>query len=48
MVDVSDSPGRELKALDAMNNSSLWMTRVTPSDELKALDAINNSELWMI
>ena len=34
---------RELKALDVMNNSGLWMTRATPGDELKALDAINNS-----
>ena len=48
MVDMSDSPGRELKALDAMNNSGLCMTRATPSGELKALDAINNLELWMI
>ena len=38
---TSMTEGHELKALDAMNNSSLWMTRATPSDELKALDAIN-------
>ena len=40
--------GRDLSALDAMNNSGLWMTRATLGGKLKALDTINNSKLWMI
>ena len=39
---------RELKALDALNNSRLWMTWVTPGHEPMALDAMKSSELWMI
>ena len=38
----------ELKAIDVMNNSGLWMTGVTLGRELKAMDAMNNSGLWMI
>ena len=34
--------GHELKALDAMNNSRLWMTLATLRRELKALDAMNS------
>ena len=36
----------ELKALDAMNNSGLWMTIVTHGRDLRALDATNSSKLW--
>ena len=32
--------GRELKALDAMNNSGLWMIWTILSRELMALDAM--------
>ena len=37
----------ELKALDAMNNSSLCLKLKTLGHELRALDAMNNSGLWM-
>ena len=40
--------GCELRALDVMNNSRLWMTGTTPGHELRALDAMNNSRLWLI
>ena len=33
--------GRELRALDPMNNSGLLMTRVTLSHELISLNAMN-------
>ena len=33
---------RELRSLDTMNNSRLWLTGMTPSHELKALDAMNS------
>ena len=42
------TPSRELRALDDMNSSRLWMKRATQGGELKVLDAIYNSELWMI
>ena len=35
--------GCELRALDAMNNSGLWLTLTTSGHKLKALDAMNNS-----
>ena len=38
---------RELKALDAMNSSGLYMTLKTLGHELKALDAMNSSGLWI-
>ena len=38
----------ELKALDAMNSSELWMTCSTLGHDLRALDAMNNSELLII
>ena len=41
-------PGHELRALDAMNNLGLWMTRMTSGCELKALDATNSLGLWMM
>ena len=40
--------GHELRALDVMNNSSMWMTGTTPTHELMALDAMKNSRLWLI
>ena len=39
--------GHQLRALDAMNGSRLWMTLATLSHELKARDAMNRSGLWM-
>ena len=38
----------ELKALDAMNSSELWMTCSTLGHDLRALDAMNNLELLII
>ena len=40
--------GRELKALNVMNNSGLWMIAMIPGHELRALDAMNSSRLWSI
>ena len=40
--------GHELKALDSMNSSELWMTSSTLGHDLKALDAKNNSKLLII
>ena len=40
--------GRELKALNVMNNSGLWMIAMIPGHELRALDAMNSSRLWLI
>ena len=40
--------GCELKVVDAMNNSGLWMTCSTLGHELRALDAMNNLELLII
>ena len=39
---------RELRTLDDMNNSGLWMICATLSHELKAMDAMNSSTLWMV
>ena len=39
--------GRELKALDVMNNLGLWMAWLTLDRELKVLDVMNNLGLWM-
>ena len=36
----------ELKALDAMKNSRIWMTRATIGRDLWALDAMISSKLW--
>ena len=38
----------ELKALDAMNNSKLWMSCCTMGHDLRTPDAMNNSELLII
>ena len=40
--------GRELKALDSMNNSELWMACSTLGHDLKVLDAMNNSKLLIM
>ena len=40
--------GHELKALDSMNSSDLWMTCSTLGHDLKALDAKNSSKLLII
>ena len=40
--------GHELKALDAMNKSKLWMACSTLGHDLKALDVVNNLELLII
>ena len=37
----------ELKAVDAIKNLGLWMTRTTSGWEFKAQDAMNSSGLWM-
>ena len=39
--------GSKLKALDAMNNVGLWLTRTTLGHELNALNAMNSSKLRM-
>ena len=37
----------ELKVLNVMNNSRLFMTLTTSGWEFRALDAMNSSGLWM-
>ena len=39
--------GRELRALDAMNNSGLWLTLTTLGIEMKDLNVMNNLGLSM-
>ena len=39
--------GPQLRALDAINNSRLWMTSATLSCKIKALDFMNSFGLWM-
>ena len=39
--------GRELKALDAKNNSGLWIIWATLGHELMALNLVNNVGLWL-
>ena len=38
----------EIKTLNSINNSGLWLTRKSPSCELRALNAMHNSRLSMI
>ena len=38
---------RELRALDVMNNSGLWLTLTTPGIEMKDLNVMNNLGLSM-
>ena len=45
MVDMFDSTSHELRALDVMNSSRLWMIWITLGCGLMALDALNNS--WL-
>ena len=40
--------GHELRALDAMNNSVLWLISMILGHELKDLVAMNSVGLWMI
>ena len=40
--------GCELKALNAMNSSKLWMTCSTLGHDLRALHTMNNLELLII
>ena len=47
MDDMNDSRSLELRPLDAMNRSWLWMIRTILLHELKPLDAMNSSGLWM-
>ena len=39
--------GRELKALNAMNNLELSMTGKTTGHGLNTIDIMNNSSLWL-
>ena len=41
------TPGYEIKALEAMNNSMLRMIGMTLGRELSALDVMNSLGLWM-
>ena len=41
------TPGHELKALDVINNSRLWMISMTQGHEFRDLVVMNNSGLWM-
>ena len=40
--------GHELRSLNAMNSSMLWMIHTILGHELEDLDAMNKSGLWMI
>ena len=39
--------GRELRSLDAMNRSGLWITWATLGRELRVIAAMNRSRLWL-
>ena len=41
-VENMNNLGFVLKALDAMNNSRLWLTWMTQGPELKGLDGMDN------
>ena len=41
------TPVHEIRPLDSMNNSWLWMTSATLGHKTKALDAMKSLELWM-
>ena len=45
MDDMNDSRSSELKPLDVVNNSRLWLTWMTMGCELKALNAMNSLTL---
>ena len=40
--------GHELRSLDVMNNSMLWVIYTILGHELKDLDVLNKLGLWMI
>ena len=40
--------GHELRALNVMNNTKLWMICTCLGHELKDLDAMKSLGLWMI
>ena len=40
--------GYELKVLDGINNSELWMIRTTLGHDLRVLDIMKISRLWLI
>ena len=42
MDDMNRSRSHKVNALDAMNNSGLWMIRMIIGCEFKALDVIKN------
>ena len=44
---MNDLGSRELRPLDAMNNSRLRMIRKIHGNEPLSLNAMNNSGLWM-
>ena len=44
---TSATLSRELRALDVMNNSGLWMKSTTLGHDIRALDAMNKSELYL-
>ena len=44
---MNDSGSHEIKPLDSMDNSGLWMTWMTLGHKIKALNVLNNTEVWM-
>ena len=46
--DMKDSRSLDLRPLDAMNDSRIWLTWMTMGHEHKALDALKHLELPMI
>ena len=47
MENMND-PSSELRAVDAMNNLGLWLTRITLGRKVNALNAMHSSRLWLI
>ena len=47
IIDLKNTLGLEVKALDAMNSSVLGLEWMTQGCELWALDPMNNLGLWM-
>ena len=45
---VMNNSSYELKVIDAMNNSRLWMTWATLVQRPRALNAMKSLDLWMI
>ena len=44
--DMNDLTSREIKPLDAIDSSGLWMLWIILSHELMTLDAMNSLGLW--